>query len=88
VVERGKHRDHPLRGLGLDAGDLNDTPPVPRPAPVAEPPALGATRTVAGVPVGYARTGEGAVAAMAAYGHVLADPRVQLDDRVSQFTIR
>jgi hypothetical protein len=24
-----------------------DTPPVPRPAPVAEPPALGATRTVA-----------------------------------------
>jgi hypothetical protein len=35
----------------------------------------------AGVPVGYARTRAGAVAAMAAYGQVLADPRVQLDDR-------
>jgi hypothetical protein len=58
-----------------------DAPPVPRLAPVAEPPGLGATRTVAGVPVGYARTRKGAVAAMAAYGRVLADPRVQLDDR-------
>jgi hypothetical protein len=56
-------------------------PPVPWRAPVAEPPGLGATRTVAGVPVGYARTREGAVAAMAAYGQALADPRVQLDDR-------
>jgi hypothetical protein len=36
---------------------------------------------VAGVPVGYARTRAGAVAAMAAYGQALADPRVQLDDR-------
>jgi hypothetical protein len=35
----------------------------------------------AGVPVGYARTRAGAVAAMAAYGQALADPRVQLDDR-------
>jgi hypothetical protein len=58
-----------------------DAPPLRRPAPVATPPGLGATRTVAGVPVGYARTREGAVAAMAAYGRVLADPRVQLDDR-------
>jgi hypothetical protein len=58
-----------------------DSLPVPRPAPVAKPPGLGAARTVAGVPVGYARTREGAVAAMAAYGHVLADPRVQIDDR-------
>jgi hypothetical protein len=33
------------------------------------------------VPVGYARTRAGAVAAMAAYGQALADPRVQLDDR-------
>jgi hypothetical protein len=39
------------------------------------------TRTVAGVPVGYARTRAGAVAAMAAYGQALSDPRVQLDDR-------
>ena len=58
-----------------------DAPPVPRPAPVTEPPGLRATGTVAGVPVGYARMREGAVAAMAAYGRVLADPRVQLDDR-------
>jgi hypothetical protein len=36
---------------------------------------------VAGVPVGYARTRAGAVAAMAAYGQALASPRVQLDDR-------
>jgi hypothetical protein len=56
-------------------------PPVPQPVPVAKPPGLGATRTVAGIPVGFARTREGAVAAMAAYGHALADPRVQLDDR-------
>jgi hypothetical protein len=40
------------------------------------------TRTVAGVRVGYPRTREGAVAAMAAYGHALADPRVQLDDHL------
>ena len=58
-----------------------DAPPVPHRAPATVPPGLGATRTVAGVPVGFARTREGAVAAMAAYGHVLADPRVQLDDR-------
>ena len=58
-----------------------NTPPVPRPAPVAEPPGSGATRTVAGVPVGYARTREGAVAAMAAYGQALADPRVEINDR-------
>jgi hypothetical protein len=36
---------------------------------------------VAGVPVGYARTRAGVVAAMAAYGQALANPRVQLDDR-------
>ena len=40
-----------------------------------------ATDAVAGVPVGYSRTRDGAVAAMAAYGQALADPRVQLDDR-------
>jgi hypothetical protein len=40
-----------------------------------------ATDAAAGVPVGYSRTREGAVAAMAAYGQALADPRVQLDDR-------
>ena len=39
------------------------------------------TSVVAGVPVGYAHTRAGAVAAMAAYGQALADPRVQLDDR-------
>jgi hypothetical protein len=44
-------------------------------------PAPSARATVAGVPVGYARTRAGAVAAMAAYGQALADPRVQLDDR-------
>lgn len=58
-----------------------DAPPLPRPEPVATTPGLGATRTMAGIPVGYARTREGAVAAMAAYGRVLADPRVQLDDQ-------
>ena len=58
-----------------------DSLPVPQPAPVAESTGSRATRVVAGVPVGYPRTREGAVAAMAAYGHVLADPRVQLDDR-------
>ena len=58
-----------------------DPPPAPRPMPVVKPLGLGATRTVAGVPVGFPRTREGAVAAMAAYGRVLADPRVQLDDR-------
>jgi hypothetical protein len=58
-----------------------DAPPVLRPAPATGPPGLGAARTVAGVPVGYPRTREGAVAAMAAYGHALADPRIQLDDR-------
>jgi hypothetical protein len=68
-------------GIGRLTAPTGDSLPVPRPAPGAEPSALGATRTVAGVPVGYARTREGAVAAMAAYGHVLADPRVQLDDR-------
>jgi hypothetical protein len=45
---------------------------LPRPA------ALG---VAAGVPVGYAHTRAGAVAAMAAYGQALADPRVQLDDQ-------
>src|SRR5512133_3104876 len=40
-----------------------------------------ATDVAAGVPVGYSRTRAGAVAAMAAYGQALADPRVQLDDR-------
>jgi hypothetical protein len=67
--------------IGRLSAPRADGPPVPRPAPLAEPPGLGATRTAAGVPVGYARTREGAVAAMAAYGHVLADPRVELDDR-------
>jgi hypothetical protein len=49
--------------------------------PVGSSPSAPDTRTVAGVPVGYSRTRGGAVAAMAAYGHALADPRVQLDDR-------
>jgi hypothetical protein len=53
--------------------------PAPPPAPGA--PAPRATREAAGVPIGYARTRAGAVAAMAAYGQALADPRVQLDDR-------
>jgi hypothetical protein len=66
--------------IGRVTAPRADARPVPRPTPVAEPPGLGATRTVAGVPAGYARTREGAVAAMAAYGHALADPRVQLDD--------
>jgi hypothetical protein len=44
-------------------------------------PAPLARGVAAGVPVGYARTRAGAVAAMAAYGQTLADPRVQLDDR-------
>jgi hypothetical protein len=58
------------------------TPDPPRPQEthvVAREPR--ATDAVAGVPVGYPRTREGAVAAMAAYGQALADPRVQLDDR-------
>ena len=55
--------------------------PVPTTRPAAGAPAAGATRTAAGVPVGYPRTRDGAVAAMAAYGQALADPRVQLDDR-------
>jgi hypothetical protein len=67
--------------IGRATSPRADAPPVPRPAPGPEPRGLGATRMVAGVPVGYARTREGAVAAMAAYGRVLADPRVQLDDR-------
>ena len=54
-----------------------DSPPTPAPGP----PAPRATGTAAGVPVGYPRTRAGAVAAMAAYGQALADPRVQLDDR-------
>ena len=56
-------------------------PPLARRAPVHVPSGLGATRTVAGVPVGYARTRAGAVAAMAAYGQALADPRVEINDR-------
>jgi hypothetical protein len=67
--------------IGRVTAPRADAPPVPRPASVAQAPGLGATRTAAGVPIGYPRTREGAVAAMAAYGHVLADPRVQLDDR-------
>ena len=54
---------------------------VPATMPAAGAPAAGATWTAAGVPVGYPRTRDGAVAAMAAYGQALADPRVQLDDR-------
>jgi hypothetical protein len=57
-----------------------DSSPAPAPA-VEQPPTRGATRTVAGVPIGYSRTREGAVAAMAAFGQALADPRVQLNDR-------
>jgi hypothetical protein len=67
--------------IGRVTAPRADAPPVPRPAPGPEARGLGATRMVAGVPVGYARTREGAVAAMAAYGHALADPRIQLDDR-------
>ena len=58
-----------------------DAPPVPHPAPATMPPEPGPSRTMAGVPVGYPRTRAGAVAAMAAYGRALADPRIQLDDR-------
>jgi hypothetical protein len=67
--------------IGRVTAPRADAPPAPRPAPVAAPPGLGATRTVAGVPVGYPRTREGAVAAMAAYGQALADPRVEINDR-------
>jgi hypothetical protein len=61
------------------------TAPTPDPARPQETHAVargpGATDVAAGVPIGYSRTREGAVAAMAAYGQALADPRVQLDDR-------
>ena len=57
------------------------TDPAPTARPAANAPAPRATREAAGVPVGYPRTRDGAVAAMAAYGQALADPRVQLDDR-------
>jgi hypothetical protein len=60
------------------------TAPTADSAPTTSPadaPASRATRLAAGVPVGYPRTRDGAVAAMAAYGQALADPRVQLDDR-------
>lgn len=58
------------------------TPDTARPPETRVPaPEPGATRVQAGVPVGYARTRAGAVAAMAAYGQALADPRVQLNDR-------
>ena len=67
--------------IGRLSAPRAEAPPALRPAPVAVPPGLGATRTVAGVPAGYARTREGAVAAMAAYGQALADPRVEIDDR-------
>jgi hypothetical protein len=67
--------------IGRVTAPRGDSPPGSRPAPAAEPPTSRAMRSAAGVPVGYARTREGAVAAMAAYGRVLADPRVQLDDR-------
>src|SRR5690242_9481752 len=56
-----------------------DTPPVATRGTLPASP--WAIRTVAGVPVGYPRTRAGAVAAMAAFGQALADPRVQLDDR-------
>ena len=67
--------------IGRLTAPRTNAPSTPRPAPMAEPPVIGATRTVAGVPVGYPRTREGAVAAMAAYGQALADPRVEINDR-------
>ena len=67
--------------IGRVTTPTGNSPPAVRPAPVAEPPGMGATGMEAGVPVGYARTREGAVAAMAAYGQALADPRVEINDR-------
>src|SRR5919198_2623617 len=60
--------------VGRLTAPRHDAPPTPTPTP-------GAARVVGGIPVGYSRTRAGAVAAMATYGQVLADPRVQLDDR-------
>jgi hypothetical protein len=58
------------------------TPVAQRPPDArASAPEPRASDVAAGVPVGYSRTRAGAVAAMAAYGQALADPRVQLDDR-------
>ena len=65
--------------IGRLTAPTADSAPTTRPAPAALGPR--ATRTAAGVPVGYPRTRDGAVAAMAAYGQALADPRIQLDDR-------
>jgi hypothetical protein len=65
--------------IGRLTAPTADSAPTNGPAPAA--PAPRATRTAAGVPVGYPRTRAGAVAAMAAYGQALADPRIQLDDR-------
>jgi hypothetical protein len=67
--------------IGRLSASRADAPPALRPALVAVPPGLGAARTVAGVPVGYPRTREGAVAAMATYGQALADPNVEINDR-------
>lgn len=43
--------------------------------------AAGPQGTEAGVPIGHPRTPEGAVAALAAYGQVFAQPTVQFDER-------
>src|SRR6188472_360437 len=64
--------------LSAPRGEATPTATSERPARL---PAWQGTRVVAGVRVGYSRTRAGAVAAMAAHGQALADPRVKLDDR-------
>jgi hypothetical protein len=66
--------------IGRLTAPTADPVPTTRPG-AADAAAPRATRTASGVPVGYPRTRVGAVAAMAAYGQALADPRIQLDDR-------
>jgi hypothetical protein len=64
--------------LSAPKGEVTPTATSESPARLPTP---RAARVVAGVRVGYSRTRAGAVAAMAAYGQALADPRIQLDDR-------
>lgn len=62
-----------LIGRLTDNGD-NDSQPAPKRGQD-----VGPTRSVKGVPVGYAHTREGAVAALLNYGAVLSDPNVLLN---------
>lgn len=60
----------------LTSGGGDDSPPTPKRGQD-----VGPTRSVNGVPVGYAHSREGAVAALLNYGAVLSDPNVLLDER-------